>query len=114
MVARSNDSRTQRHLRCRNRRASARPPRESGGPPTDRHPLRGIAQAFTRRDDERAAETRRRMPEGLRVGEFPPEVQRAEKAEDLAEWHARSAAQLQRQRERRTVVEEERGTLAVR
>src|SRR5207244_13548950 len=82
--------------------------------PPDRYPLGGVAKPFTRRDDERAAESRGRTSEGLRIGELAPEVQRAEKAEDLAARHARSAAQLRREREARTVIEEKGGTLAMR
>src|SRR5262245_53696291 len=43
--------------------------------PADRHALRGIAQALARRDDESAAEARRRTAEGVRIGELPPEVE---------------------------------------
>src|SRR5439155_10267891 len=55
--------------------------------PIDRHGFGGVAQPFTRCDHERTAQSGRRTPEGARVGELPPEVERAEKAEHLAEGH---------------------------
>src|SRR5579862_1095936 len=52
-----------------------------GAQPRDGDRLGGIAQPFTRRDDEGAAETGRRPTERARVGEFAAKIQRAEEAE---------------------------------